>query len=212
VEEIDRQRASPWKEGFLFVGNNIALDFLNTHPVLNGGPVELLPDFDALLGWFQAEDLLSSRNVMDMRRKWGDSAAARDVLHHLQEWRERFRSAMVAWEAGHALPKAILEELNRLLAEYPMLMRLTPTRRHLVSESWFQSQTPEELFAPIAHSAAMLLATADPRRIRKCGNCVLQFLDTSKKGTRRWCSMELCGNRLKVAAYTERQRRAESRG
>ena len=42
--------------------------------------------------------------------------------------------------------------------------------------------------------------------MRKCGECVLHFYDTSKKGTRRWYSMQLCGNRLKVAAYATRQR------
>jgi len=34
----------------------------------------------------------------------------------------------------------------------------------------------------------------------------LDFYDTSKKGTRRWCSMKMCGNRAKVAAWTERHR------
>src|SRR6516164_5368126 len=49
-------------------------------------------------------------------------------------------------------------------------------------------------------------ASVDRTRVRKCGQCVLHFLDTSKKGTRRWCSMQLCGNRLKVAAYALRKR------
>lgn len=35
---------SPWKDGFLFVGNRLALDFLNTRPVQNDRPIELLPD------------------------------------------------------------------------------------------------------------------------------------------------------------------------
>ncbi|PYX60939.1 MAG: hypothetical protein DMG76_00995, partial [Acidobacteria bacterium] len=48
------------KDGFLFVGNQLALDFLNTRPVQNGEPSELLPDFSALLRWFQAADLLNS--------------------------------------------------------------------------------------------------------------------------------------------------------
>jgi predicted RNA-binding Zn ribbon-like protein len=46
----------------------------------------------------------------------------------------------------------------------------------------------------------------DRNRVRKCDQCVLHFHDISKKGTRRWCSMQLCGNRLKVAAYAARQR------
>ncbi len=53
---------------------------------------------------------------------------------------------------------------------------------------------------------ATLFAHVDRARVRKCGQCVLHFHDTSKKGTRRWCSMRLCGNRVKVAAYAARQR------
>ena len=36
---------SDWKDGFLFLGNQLALDFLNTRPILNGKETELLPDF-----------------------------------------------------------------------------------------------------------------------------------------------------------------------
>jgi predicted RNA-binding Zn ribbon-like protein len=74
------------------------------------------------------------------------------------------------------------------------------------TELWFEPHQPKDLFAPLAHSAAMLFANVDRNRVRKCDQCVLHFHDTSKKGTRRWCSMQLCGNRLKVAAYAARQR------
>jgi len=53
-----------------------------------------------------------------------------------------------------------------------------------------------------------LLTDADRSRVHKCANCVGHFLDTSKKGTRRWCSMQLGGNRAKVAAYAARRRTA----
>jgi len=54
--------------------------------------------------------------------------------------------------------------------------------------------------------AASLFADLDRKRVRKCPTCVPHFFDTSKKGTRRWCSVQLCGNRLKVAAYAARHR------
>lgn len=202
---------SVWKDGFLFVGNHLALDFVNTRPVVDGEPVELLTDLDAVLRWFQAAGWLGSGDAADLRKKWRGSAAAPEGVHRLQAWRERLRSALYAWEGGQALPKSTPEELNRLMAEYPVLTQLTFNGRELVSELWFRPQTPGELFAPLAQSAATLFATADPRRVRCCGNCVLHFLDTSKKGTRRWCSMELCGNRLKVAAYAARQRKERLR-
>jgi hypothetical protein len=56
-------RKSDWKDGFLFLGNHLALDFLNTSPVQNGEGVELLTDFDALLRWFQAWLVLVRRPV-----------------------------------------------------------------------------------------------------------------------------------------------------
>ena len=62
---------SDWKDGFLFVGNHLALDFLNTRPVQNGEIVELLPDFDGLVRWSKAADLLSSGDVANLRREWG---------------------------------------------------------------------------------------------------------------------------------------------
>jgi predicted RNA-binding Zn ribbon-like protein len=43
-------------------------------------------------------------------------------------------------------------------------------------------------------------------RVRECEGCPVHFLDVSKKGSRRWCSMSLCGNKVKVAAYQQRRR------
>ena len=93
------------------------------------------------------------------------------------------------------------------MAAHPMRTLLRTKGKSCTTELWFDPHEPEDLFAPLAHSAATLLATVDHKRVRKCDQCVLHFHDTSKKGTRRWCSMQLCGNRLKVAAYAARQRK-----
>ena len=124
----------------------------------------------------------------------------------MREFREKLRNEILAWEDGADVHRTTLAELNRLLAAYPMLSKLQATGNAPSMELWFEPRQPEDLFAPLAHSAAKLFAEADRNRARKCGQCVLHFYDTSKKGTRRWCSMQLCGNRLKVAAYAARQR------
>jgi predicted RNA-binding Zn ribbon-like protein len=97
-------------------------------------------------------------------------------------------------------------ELNRLMAAHPMLTRMKENGRVASTEVWFETREPQNLLAPLAYSAVRLFADVDRKRVRKCGQCVLHFYDTSKKGTRRWCSMELCGNRKKVAAYAARRR------
>ena len=199
-------RTSDWKDGFLFLGNHLALDFLNTCPVQNGEAVELLPDFDALLRWFQAADLLSSREAASLRQQWGESTRAQHVVETVRELRERLRKEILSWEGGSAVHHSTVDELNRLMAEHPMRTRLKGKGHSPLTELWFEPHQPEDLFAPVAHSAAALFAEVDRNRVRKCGQCVLHFYDTSKKGTRRWCSMQLCGNRLKVAAYAARRR------
>jgi len=197
---------SAWRNGFLFVGNQLALDFLNTCPVQNGEPTELLADFAALLRWFQAAEVLSPAQVSRLSQQWGGSAQARRAVEAMRRLREKLRKEVLTLENGGTVHRAVIDEVNRLMSEHPMLIRLKTTGNASSMELWFDPRRPEDLFAPLAHGAATLFASADRNRLRKCGNCVLHFYDTSKKGTRRWCSMQLCGNRLKVAAYAARQR------
>jgi predicted RNA-binding Zn ribbon-like protein len=204
-------RSSDWRDGFLFVANHLALDFLNTCPVQNGGAVELLPDFDALLRWFKAADLLSSGDVASLRRQWRESVQARQVVEAMRQLRERLRKEVLARERGSAVRRTAIDELNHLMAEHPILTRLKASGSGSTTELWFDPRRPEDLFAPLAHSAATLFADVDGNRVRKCRQCVLHFYDTSRKGTRRWCSMRLCGNRLKVAAYAARRRKMDER-
>ena len=200
------KRASDWKDGFLFLGNQLTLDLLNTRPVQDGEPVELLPDFRALLRWFQAAGLLRPGEAANLQQRWGGSSRALRTLESVQELRERLRKEVIAWEPGGAVHHSTVSELNRLMSEHPMLIKLKVTKDSSSIEQFFETREPEDLLAPLAHSAAMLFTHVDRTRVRKCGQCVLHFLDTSKKGTRHWCSMRLCGNRVKVAAYATRRR------
>lgn len=195
-----------WKDGFLFLGNQLVLDFLNTRPVQNGQPKELLPDFSALLRWLKAAGLLSSRKAADLQRQWGKLDGARRVVETMHQFREKLRMEVLAWEQGNAIRHSTLEELNRLMDEHPMRTRIRTEGSALSKELYFETRRPQDLFAPLVYSASILFADVNLDRVRKCNQCVLHFYDSSKKGTRRWCSMQLCGNRQKVAAYAARQR------
>jgi len=196
---------SDWRDGFLFVGNHLALDFLNTRPIQNGEAIELLSDFGALLRWFQAAGLLSTREMANLQLQ-GELVTARRALEAMRPFREKLRKEVLAWEGGAHVHRSTVEELNQLMTAHPMLSKLEAIGNVPFMGPCFEPLLPEDLFAPLAHSAAKLFAEADRNRVRKCGQCVLHFYDTSKKGTRRWCSMQLCGNRLKVAAYAARKR------
>jgi predicted RNA-binding Zn ribbon-like protein len=167
--------------------------------------MELLPDFAALLLWFQTAGLLSPRDVAVLERQWGQSAGARRTVEAIRGFREKLRKQVLEWEQGSTVHRSTIDEVNRLVTAYPMFTRLKTNGEELSAELYFKPQRPEDLFSPLAHAAATLFANTSRERVRKCDQCVLHFVDTSKKGSRRWCSMRLCGNRLKVAAYAARR-------
>ena|SRR5579859_763133 len=197
---------SDWRGGFLFLGTQLALDLLNTRPVQDGEPMELLTDFGALLRWFHAAELLSARDEVRLLRRWGRSSRAQRAVEAVRQLRESLRKEVLAWEGGSSVRRSTVTGLNRWMADHPILSRLRVTGNTSSITHWFQTRNPEDLFAPLALSAATLFASVDRSRVRKCAQCVLHFHDTSKKGTRRWCSMRLCGNRAKVATYAARKR------
>ena len=206
MERGGGKAGTDWRDGFLFLANQPVLDFLNTRPLQEGGFVELLPDFRALLRWFRAAGLLGAREAAALERRWGGSERARRVVKSLHALREKLRQEVIAWERHGTLRPAVAAELNCRLAEHPMRTRLTARGARTATELYFQPRQPEDLLAPLVHSAAMLFAHVDHKRVRQCRRCVLHFHDTSKKGTRHWCSMRICGNRSKVATYAARLR------
>ena len=71
-----------------------------------------------------------------------------------------------------------------------------------------ERRDPLVALAPIARSAAALMAEGPEAPVRQCAHprCVLYFYDDSRSRRRRWCSMAVCGNRMKVAAHAQRRR------
>ncbi len=64
------------------------------------------------------------------------------------------------------------------------------------------------LLAAIARDGVELLGGSAALRLRKCARsgCAIFFVDASRSGRRRWCSMAVCGNKAKVGAFRRRQR------
>jgi predicted RNA-binding Zn ribbon-like protein len=200
------QEANEWIDGFLFVANKPILDFLNTKPVLAQGPAELLADPLALERWLIASDMVTSPKAKAVMRAWRQSPEAAAFLDQLIAFRERLREAVVRIENGSSPTEVFLAEVNSLLLQHPLPALLHKRDGKVIRDTSFELRRPTDLWAPIIDATADLLAETQSSRIRKCESCVVHFFDTSKKGSRRWCSMNICGNKLKVAAYQRRKR------
>jgi predicted RNA-binding Zn ribbon-like protein len=97
-----------------------------------------------------------------------------------------------------------LATLNHWATRAPLAPRLAPDG----TARW--RGAVEAALSTIARDAIDLLTGPLARRIRECArpDCSLLFVDASRPGRRRWCSMERCGNRRRTAAYRRRMREA----
>lgn len=204
------QELSEWIDGFLFVANKPILDLLNTRPVLSDGATELLPDVHALERWLIASGIVTSPKTKAIVRGWRQSTEAVAFLEELIAFREKLREAVVRIENGLVPTDVFLAEVNSLMNQHPRHTSLHKREGMVVRETLFEPRKPVDLWAPIIDMTVDLLTETEPSRIRKCESCVVHFFDTSKKGSRRWCSMNLCGNKVKVAAYQRRKRASDT--
>jgi predicted RNA-binding Zn ribbon-like protein len=201
----------------LFVGDHLAMDFINSTATPDGEPVEWLAHGPDLVDWLERAGVIEPDVAKRLRRD-GDRAALDRTAAEARELRSWLRAVVLEHE-GRALPvlsPEALAPLNRMLARdrsHLVVSHLVVS--HLVVEPNHDHQharrirdwaEPGQLLQPIAEAIADLVCHVDFRLVRACEGtaCTLIFLDRTKAHRRRWCSMAACGNRAKVAAHRAR--------
>ena len=201
-------------KNFLFLGNEPALDLLNTVPVLAEGPVDLLANFADLTAWLSAAGLLGEPEARSLRHRWDGRKEAEVAVARAKRLREALREVLTARLSGGKMPARAMEILNEALGAGGTSSQIEWNEK---TESFARTVhhgtdgKPAQAVTLLAEAAARLLTERDLTNVRRCENpaCVLHFYDTSKNHRRRWCSMDLCGNRMKVAAHYRRHRKGQ---
>jgi predicted RNA-binding Zn ribbon-like protein len=191
---IDASRNA--RQEFRFLGGRACLDFTATLGERRGRQAERLRTPQDLATWLVAAGLADQPPAA----AWQDLARARTLREAVYQTIKRRLAgqppgpghvAIINDWAGQPPPRTWLE------ADHGQLR----TRR--------DAATAAALVASVARDAVDLLGGPLADRIRECsaGDCALLFLDTSRAGQRRWCSMAACGARAKMAAYRARHPR-----
>jgi predicted RNA-binding Zn ribbon-like protein len=184
------------------LGGRLAIDFANT----------AVPAKD--LSWEELVEFLEAGRIVSSERRahlhplsQTEPQVVDGVLLKALRLREALRAIFGAMIRKERFPREWAEPINDVL-------RITEGHDELVQEhgAWRIEFVAREggldwLLAAIAHSAAEIIGEGVSARMRLCANpdCGLFFYDTSRTRRRRWCSMALCGNRHKVAAFARRQ-------
>ena len=197
---------------FVFIGNHRALDFVNTEVAVEGTPRDLLTDLAALTDWLVQAGALDRGAARTALARWKDQRSEGAIVAEARRLRAGLRRLADAAAEGRRVPRAVVEQVNRLLARGAGITRIVAGAGGFGARHGLRLDQPIDLLVPVAEAAADLLCHADVRRIRRCAHpaCILYFLDGTKNGTRRWCDMRTCGNRANAAAYYRRHRGSKS--
>jgi len=198
---------------FIFIGERLWLDFVNTDDMRRGVRFDALREFETFVQWLEAANVVDAERAAGLRRRAqqqpsGAAAALVDA--------RRVRAALRALaERGNSTEKAridTLAEINRILGRSAGTRRLEPKDDGTFARSFVPvGDAFAGLMIPVVESAADALVIGELARIRRCadGRCPRVFYDGTKNGRRRWCDMATCGNRAKAARHRTRMRRAD---
>jgi predicted RNA-binding Zn ribbon-like protein len=184
---------------FTFEPGSLALAFAVTGPGTNDGP---LAHFQTL------------RRASDLERWAAGLLGGPRLQAPGKDLELAVRLQAAIWSVADALidrrpvPKVHREVLNELAAQPSLIPRLLPGP----TRTWVGVQSVRSILSSVARDAIDVFGGPRAERLKRCegSRCSLLFVDTSRSGRRRWCSMERCGNRAKVAAHRRRRKESDS--
>jgi predicted RNA-binding Zn ribbon-like protein len=192
---VTRNDQSEDRDGFRFRGGSNVIDLPATLQArLSPAPRELLATPEDLGRWLLSAGIASDRPVVTA----DDLSAARALREAIY---------VLAGRRGGSGVRAARDVLNALAANPAAVPQLS------IAGSMTLTGPTSALLATLAREAVQLFGSDAVKRIRQCESpsCTLYFLDTSRRGDRRWCSMLACGNRAKARGFRERKGKARPR-
>jgi predicted RNA-binding Zn ribbon-like protein len=181
-------------------------DFLNTHDLENGFPLERLPTLDSALAWFVERGVIHYEGAERWRAQAADEpSAAAQELARIHDVRAALREVADSIAEQRAPDAGALETVNRAL-HARQVIELIPAPDGVNVDHRHVGDPIDDALARLADPLVRELTGGHPERIRICDNdrCRWVFYDTSRTGLRRWCSMATCGNQAKAARHRAR--------
>jgi predicted RNA-binding Zn ribbon-like protein len=192
------------------LGERLCLDFANSVESPLTEPEEFLTDVVALARWGQHVGLLDEPQVAIVQQA---VAADHGYAERLYEDAMALRAGIQATFQSIAEEREIVQDglavIERAYVRGLQSCRLAPQ----AGQAHWTWNWPDErnlsaaefVLWQVAQSAVEVLTDGDVSRVKRC-ECGWLFYDTSRNGSRRWCSMEGCGTQAKMRRFTAKRR------
>jgi len=194
-------------EGFYSVGGRTAIDFANSANRF-GKEGDGLEKLDELLSFLKSMDHLHEDEASSYHMYlFQNPDRCQRLMEELRDIRTRFGKVLDQASNGWPMDPSFVGDLNDLLARFQTRLQMEATEDGYAVKVELVEDGPEQLMYPILKDITEFLASDQLDKIRQCASdtCDLYFVNQSRNGRRRWCSMSTCGNRAKVNAYLKRK-------
>ncbi|UGU16307.1 CGNR zinc finger domain-containing protein [Sinomicrobium kalidii] len=184
-------------------GGTLCLDFVNT---VDHRKKEPLQDYflepNDLIAWGIRLELLpvnTSTLAATPKRK--------DPLKEIITFRELLYRIFLALSNNETVNADDMKAFNRYLSQYLSNLRLKESKNGFERDWDLPEENISRIIAPVLLDAHDLMLSGRLHRIKECPNCGWLFLDTTKNGRRRWCSMKSCGSNVKALEWYHRRKK-----
>jgi predicted RNA-binding Zn ribbon-like protein len=195
------------------LGGRTSLDFANTvgwHA--SDEPIEYLTSYAALVAWGQHASILNDLQAEHLLEEAGRRPTEADAIRERAAvLREAIYRIFAAISVGLPAKEGDLAVFNAELSRTLACSRIVPSGEGYTWDWTGDEDALDRVLWPVVRDAADLLTLGDLARVGQCSDdrCGWLFLDTSRNHSRRWCSMEDCGNRAKARRHYQRSRTAQ---
>ena len=194
---------------FQLVAGHLALDFANTLDYRYDPDrlIDLLPSYERFLAFCRQSGVITAAQMRKLLGGLSEFESQR-VLKEVIEFREALYFLTLSAVQGRRPDESHLRVLNRILSEARALDEVVWHKRRFVRSFRDVTERPDGPLRQVVHAAVVLITSSDIDNVRECSEktCRWLFLDRSRNHSRRWCDMQLCGNRSKAKRFYARTR------
>lgn len=192
------------------IGERLCLDFANTASWHEKDyPDELLTSYDKLVVWSKHAGILSSEQGEALLEESDRSPRkAEKVLGNCIELRETIFRIFRQVAKGENIDSSDLSIFNQYLEKAYRYAEILPDGKDFKLSFRKGEEELDCMLWPIIQSAVDLLLSEKLDRVKQCEGdpCGWLFYDTSRNKSRRWCTMEDCGNREKARRHYRKKK------
>jgi predicted RNA-binding Zn ribbon-like protein len=194
---------------FQLVAGHLALDFANTLDYRYDPDrlIDLLPNYERFLAFCRQSGVITAAQMRKLLDGLSESDSQR-VLKEVIELREALYFLILSAVQGRRPDESHLRALNRILSEARALDEVVWHKRRFDRRVRDITERPDGPLRQVVDAAVGLITSSDIDSVRECSEktCRWLFLDRSRNHSRRWCDMQLCGNRSKAKRFYARTR------